>query len=588
MEYSAADVVRPELGMSQGSLRLRRLQKFIESKGLEALLFVPGVDGKYNTGSAQAIAYILQGTSNRDVVDSCHLGTDLEDSVLLVRRDGVSLYSPKAAVTEDVRELLSQRVPNLQLFRPTELEAADPDLIDETKLGSFIQMLRGISSVGIPFVMPPADNAGQQNPPDPMVLEKWPLLQAYGLEGVGKSGFFTQNFKATDVHQALHNHVYRELDGHAVEHVVGEGAATLLQHWYEMIRALGHKAPRAAAADMTERQLAEPLLGYFSYGMLRPAPGVSKAVTMMPRIVFGARTNSDSAVSEAVTLGAAPGPGSRSGGTEVIALLHLLARVCKHVPCQCSGAHALHFVAEAADPRGPLRAARTYFLSTGALTRNMFADPSEEVQEGYDFSTSTAGWRADDALLLMRLYTAVVMAARAAMEHFALQAEATVMSARAVAMEALAQRCGEMGVALPALQQQAKFALWQCDHLNNVTGQAVRGSRQLKVIRLSVSDIQSSVTGQLLGGVVYADTFLDIPPLGQHPPLLLNLTEQAPALAAFNALGVEAAAALRAARTFAAIAVAGPSAAAAEEAADSAAVSAAAAARAERRARQQR
>jgi hypothetical protein len=77
---------------------------------------------------------------------------------------------------------------------------------------------------------------------------------------------------------------------------------------------------------------------------------------MMPRVVFGAKTGSDASVADALPLSAARGPGGggpRGGGGQ--------------------SAPALHFVAEAADARGPLRAARTSFLSTGALVRDVFA-----------------------------------------------------------------------------------------------------------------------------------------------------------------------------------------------------------------------
>ena len=70
---------------------------------------------------------------------------------------------------------------------------------------------------------------------------------------------------------------------------------------------------------------------------------------MPPRVVFGARTASDTALPEAVSLKDAPGPGT------------------------VAGAPALHFVAEAADPRSALRMARSYFLSQGTLVRNHFS-----------------------------------------------------------------------------------------------------------------------------------------------------------------------------------------------------------------------
>lgn len=49
-----------------------------------------------------------------------------------------------------------------------------------------------------------------------------------------------------------------------------------LQHWFEMIKMLSNKA----VGDLTERQVAEPLLSYFSYGMLRPAHGVCQVSTV--------------------------------------------------------------------------------------------------------------------------------------------------------------------------------------------------------------------------------------------------------------------------------------------------------------------
>ncbi len=297
-----------------------------------------------------------------------------------------------------------------------------------------------------------------------------------------------------------------------------------------MVQAIGQKAPSPAAANLTERLIGEPILGYFAYGMLRPAPGVQQGVTMMPRVLVGARTNDDDAASEPLALGAAPG---------------------------AAGMPALHRGAEAADGRGPMRACRTLFLTQGSLTRNLFADVDEEAEEGYSFEAATQGWRGDGALLLMRLYAAVVAAAKAAMEHFALQDGATVVSAKAVAAQHLAQQCEAFGVPQPALAQQMRFSLWECDHLNNVQPAATRGSRRLKVLRLAVKDVHDK-SGALLGAVAYADTFLEVPALGGRPALLLNLTERLPAVTAFSALGQEAAAAARAARSFARLAATSP------------------------------
>lgn len=50
------------------------------------------------------------------------------------------------------------------------------------------------------------------------------------------------------------------------------------------------------------------------------------------------------------------------------------------------------------------------------------ADLEEELEEGYTFDAATANWGgSEDTLYLMRLYCALVSAARAAMHHFACQ-----------------------------------------------------------------------------------------------------------------------------------------------------------------------
>lgn len=67
------------------------------------------------------------------------------------------------------------------------------------------------------------------------------------------------------------------------------------------------------------------------------------------------------------------------------------------------------------------------------------------------------------------------------MPTIAVQPIATAASAKTVALEQLAQGCEALGVPQPRLAVQARFALWECDHLNNVQPAAVRSSRRLKV-----------------------------------------------------------------------------------------------------------
>ena len=68
---------------------------------------------------------------------------------------------------------------------------------------------------------------------------------------------------------------------------------------------------------------------------------------------------------------------------------------------------------------GEGRAGGSILLCAAAPT-----DVEEEAEEGYSFSEATRGWSGEDAVLVMRLYSAVVAAAKAAMQHFALTVRA--------------------------------------------------------------------------------------------------------------------------------------------------------------------
>ncbi|KAG2484197.1 hypothetical protein HYH03_017009 [Edaphochlamys debaryana] len=518
-----------EFSASQAALRIRRVQAACKRHGLDGVLLVPGVDGRFSV-CGQALGYLAEGASGRDALDHGGLAGGLDDAVALITPTSVCLYAPDPALADRLSALLAPRCPSLRLFGPSPAEAADADAAEEAKLGALVALVRGCSRLGVPCALAPAAGAAAGAgpgaaanggpPPDApprlqgaelMALEQWPLLQAYGLEGVGRSGFFTMNFQVYDMQPLLYSSVYGAIDGRALAVLAGEAVPVLRQHWEEMLQALGGK-PHGQRSKLTEQQVAEPLVGYFAYGMLRTAPGVEQAVTLPPRFVAGPRSSDDAATAGAAPLASLGGGGGGGAGGD--------------------GPPPLHAVVEAADPRSGLRVGRTLLLCRGAAERDVFADPDEEAEEGYSFAAACAAgaWaeRTGEAVGLARAYAALAEAARAAMEHFATVDTATPASTKARAAEVLAARAEAMGAAGAGpggggeLARRLRMSLLQIDHANHVTAPAVKGSRQLKVLRLFLPDM-AAPSGRPLGGLVYADTFLDITPLppaphGPHAP----------------------------------------------------------------------
>ncbi len=187
---------------------------------------MPGLDGRFNASSHQATGYLFEGRSNRDTIDVNKLPAELEDAIALVTPSAVPLYTPTTGLPEQLADLLLPVLPSLRTFHATDAEAKDSDALEENKLGCFVQMLRGCKRLGIPsHLAPPAKgSAAFARVPSAVAsanghaalpllgggqlveLERWPLLQAYGLEDVGRSDFFTVNFEvgyrwATGTHE---------------------------------------------------------------------------------------------------------------------------------------------------------------------------------------------------------------------------------------------------------------------------------------------------------------------------------------------------------------------------------------------------
>jgi hypothetical protein len=76
--------------------RLRSLQWLCSDRdfsGPKALLFIPGVDGRFNPGSINVIKYLFKGSVGKDLLDdTLSEGFELlEDIVVLIKESIVSI-----------------------------------------------------------------------------------------------------------------------------------------------------------------------------------------------------------------------------------------------------------------------------------------------------------------------------------------------------------------------------------------------------------------------------------------------------------------------------------------------------------------
>ena len=386
--------------------RLQSLQGLCARLDLDALLFVGGVDGRDNLGATRAINFLLGGVSGFDLLEREKLVVDWgEDVVLLVRRDGVEIHLseraydaalpliacwgdvvvhtlPPRALAEEGGAEEGGGAMAMAMAMATATAAAeeeeeedgdddseddddasddasesdddDDDAAQDFKLSALVAMLTGVESVGV------ALTPGSKHVPPVMETETWPLLQAYGLEGVGRSGFFTINTRVVDVFSELHAGVFAQLDSAALRREATDKVPSLRMHWSALVRGLDDASTSEQRAGRSERVVAEPLTEFFSYGNLRRPIGCRAFEdSQLPRLSFGVRTDAevvdaaeegDGRVSDVVARDAGRGgPAGGEGEGE-------------------GEGGAKHFVVEACHPKSPgLRCARTYFLASDAV-----------------------------------------------------------------------------------------------------------------------------------------------------------------------------------------------------------------------------
>ncbi|KPP72704.1 hypothetical protein Z043_108268 [Scleropages formosus] len=163
-------------------------------------VFLPsaGIDSRYNQGCCELAGYLFFGLFTRNHLDRDFQFPEelLDDVILLIKADSVHLYCNPINYTCVLPFVSHWR--NLHVHCLTEAEYEDEEAAEEFKISSFVNMVQGCSHIGVPY-----SPQGYAQKFDMFAVEKWPIIQAFALEGIGGGGFFTMKHKLTDVSEKL-------------------------------------------------------------------------------------------------------------------------------------------------------------------------------------------------------------------------------------------------------------------------------------------------------------------------------------------------------------------------------------------------
>jgi hypothetical protein len=126
------------------------------------------------------------------------------------------------------------------------------------------------------------------------MLEKWPLIQAYGLDMVG-GGFFTMKHNFYNVRDEL-DRMYLEYDSFAVYRLVYDEIDRLNTHFYDNFFNFNRDTPIKRLENRTEYDLIESFWLRYEVSLLTKKAGhtiASQDGLPLPRVLYGTNSNKD-------------------------------------------------------------------------------------------------------------------------------------------------------------------------------------------------------------------------------------------------------------------------------------------------------
>ncbi|XP_030628226.1 dynein axonemal assembly factor 9 [Chanos chanos] len=453
--------------------RLRHVQSLLRDGGKTApdgILCSLGIDSRYNDGCSELASYLFFDLYKQNHMDLEHITGDfpeemLDDVIVLIKAESVHMYCNPVNYKYLLPYVSHWR--NLQLHCMTEAEYEDEEAAEEFKISSFVSMVQDCTHIGIPY-----SSQGHVQKFDMFMLEKWPIIQAFALEGIGAGGFFTMKYKITDVSEKLCQ-IYTRLDPVSLESLLTQDLQVFEKQWTCLFSSLDIETA-LSMQELSEAQIAEPFRTYYSHGLIS-SNIADKSKSRQPFVLFGRHSSKEDLESYCFTF---PSEGNQIRNTG---------------PC---GATAKHMLLQCVAPKGPLACARTYFFGS-----------THVPYLGHD----NVQQKRTELLILSQIYSAAVQSVLAGIKCFSINSSASKAKDVAEQMFQLALDSYGLAQYRSALRSNAVFSIQAVDRQGRVVPLSEECSRFLmKTASMTVHDIPDlQWGGESLGSVVFSESFLE-------------------------------------------------------------------------------
>uniref|UniRef100_A0A8C2AVF2 Si:ch211-194c3.5 n=1 Tax=Cyprinus carpio TaxID=7962 RepID=A0A8C2AVF2_CYPCA len=418
--------------------RLRQVQALLRddvNTAPDGILCSLGIDSRYNEGCSELASYLFCGMYKHNHFDMEQIPEDFPEEVILE-----SKCKKQVKITHI--HLITIFV---VFFSFSVSQYEDEEVAEEFKISSFVSMVQDCRCIGIPY-----SSHGHVQKFDMFMLEKWPIIQAFALEGIGAGVFFTMKYKLTDVSQRLWQ-VYSRLDPASLDSLLNE-----VNHLHRLL--VKRPFTENNMLDMIPCVMLnlifcvfQPFRTYYSHGLIS-SNITDKSKSRQPFVLFGSHSTKEDLENYCFTF---PSEGHQVRNTGP------------------GGGVAKHMLMQCVAPKGPLACARTYFF--GSTHVPYLGNRSAQIS----------------SKLLSHIYSAVVQSVLAGIKCFSINSSASKVRITPKGSKAVfsIQAVNNEGTIIPLSDEDSRF--------------------MVKTASMMVHDIPDLHCGGNLGSVVFSESFLE-------------------------------------------------------------------------------
>ncbi|XP_076002757.1 dynein axonemal assembly factor 9 isoform X2 [Genypterus blacodes] len=459
----------PRINPAVSCCRLRHVQSLLRDGSTDGILCSLGIDSRYNMGCTELANYLFNGLYGgnqlnvENALDEFPEET-LDDVILLIKAKCVHLYCNPMNYSYLLPYVSHWR--NLHLYCMTKAEYEDEEAAEEFKISSFVTMVQDCPRIGIPYSC-----QGHMQKFDMFMVEKWPIIQAFALEGIGGGSFFTMKYKLMDMSERLWQ-VYNRLDPVSLDNLLTEDLVNFEKQWSSFFSCMDLES-HLSIMELSEAQAGETFRIYYYHGLI--SSNISdKSKSQQPFVLFGSHSSLEELENYSFNF---PSESHQVRNTGP------------------QGAPARHMILRCVSPKGPLSCSRTYFFGT---THTPFLGNQKTQQ------------RVSDVLLLSQIYSATIQAVLSGIKCFSSTSSAT--KAKDVAEHTFLMALDSMNLSQyrSSLRSKTEFSIQAVNEEGRIIPLTDEESHYaVKTASMTVHDIPDLQWSRGdLGSVVFSESFI--------------------------------------------------------------------------------